>query len=521
VALRHRPRVVRQRVPASVRAAGILIALAALVLASCSSDTKSSSSGASASTSPGASEAVERAAAGGSPGPAADLSQELTIPGSPFMGSPAGDVLGGTDYEQHEYVAAGTATSYKAEGALGADGRWNFVPDTQAPYRTRVLVRRPSKADRFNGTVVVEWLNVSGGVDADPDWATLHEELLRSGAAWVGVSAQIIGVEGGPVLVSAPGGQGIAGKGLKGISPARYGSLSHPGDGYSFDMYTQVARAVGNGGPAMGGLMPQRVIAIGESQSAFALVTYVNGVQPLAKAFDGFFVHSRGAVGLPLVGPGMSADLAAALGGTASIFRTDIDVPILDVQTESDVTSVLNSQAARQPDSDRFRLWEVAGTAHADAHLVGPTVATRSCGVPINNGPLHVVAKAAFRALDTWIRTGQAPPNAERLVLTGPPDPTIQRDADGIATGGIRTPPVDVPVDVLSGVPGPEPSTLCLLLGSTIPLPADRLAALYSSRADYQRRYDGAVDETIRAGFALADDRAALEGYEQPGRIGG
>ena len=44
---------------------------------------------------------------------------------------------------------------------------------------------------------------------------------------------------------------------------------------------------------------------------------------------------------------------------------------MLDIQTETDVASILNSYAARQPDSDRFRLWEVAGTAHADAHLLG------------------------------------------------------------------------------------------------------------------------------------------------------
>jgi Alpha/beta hydrolase domain len=454
-------------------------------------------------------------------GPAADLSQELTGPGSVFIGSTLGDVVIAAGYVQHEYVASGTATSYTAHGALGGDGRWTFTPDSQAPYRTRVLVRRPSDPSRFNGTVVVEWLNVSGGVDADPDWTMLHEELLRSGAAWVGVSAQLIGVEGGPVLVGAPGGDGLAGEGLKAINPARYGSLSHPGDGFSFDMYTQVARAVRAGGTAMGDLEPQRIVAIGESQSAIALVTYVNGVQPLTKAFDSFLVHSRGAVGLPLVGPGKSADLAGALNGTPSIFRTDTDVPILDVQTESDVTSVLNSQAARQPDTDGFRLWEVTGTAHADAHLLGATASSIDCGAPINDGPMHVVAKAALRGLDDWIRTGRTPPTAPRIDLTTAATPAVERDADGIATGGVRTPPVDVPVDVLSGVPGPKPSALCLLLGSTTPLPKARIAALYPSRAEYQRRYDAAVDATIRDGFALEADRAALEAYAKPDRVTG
>jgi hypothetical protein len=460
-----------------------------------------------------------RAAAARPPGPAADVSQELTGPGDPFVGSTIGSALEGTGYEQHEYVAAGTATSYKPVGAMGGDGRWTFEPDAQAPYRTRIIVRRPSDPAKFNGTVAVEWLNVSGGLDADPDWTTLHEELVRSGAVWVGVSVQLIGVEGGPVLVAAPGGENLAGKGLKGLFPDRYGSLSHPGDGFSFDMYTQVARAVRAGGTPMGGLTPKRVVAVGESQSAFGLVTYVNGVQPLTKAFDGFFVHSRGAVGLPLVGPGQSADLANALSGTPTIFRTDTDVPILDLQTESDVAGILNSQAARQDDSDRFRLWEVAGTAHADAHLLGGNAALLDCGASINNGTTHVVAKAAFRALDSWIRSGQLPPAAPRLDLTTAQPPAIQRDADGIATGGIRTPPVDVPVDVLSAVPGSNPSALCLLLGSTKPLTPDRIAALYPSRDAYQRQYDAAVDATIKAGFALEDDRAALEAFAQPDRV--
>jgi alpha/beta hydrolase family protein len=183
------------------------------------------------------------------------------------------------------------------------------------------------------------------------------------------------------------------------------------------------------------------------------------------------------------------------------------------------VTSILDSYAARQPDSDRFRLWEVVGTAHADAHLVGPNASAIHCGVPINNGPMHIVAKAALRALTTWLTTGDAPPVAPRIDVEPGATPQVRRDADGTARGGIRTPPVDVPVDVLSGAPGPNPSTICLLLGSTKPLPAARLAQLYPSRAAYQQRYDAAADATIKAGFALREDRDALLAFAQPSRI--
>jgi hypothetical protein len=459
-------------------------------------------------------------ASSSSPGPAADLSEQISGGSGPFIGSAIPARLEESGYVESEYVASGTASSYKATDPLSMDGRWTFEPDGSAPYRTRVLVRRPSNAADFSGTVVVEWLNVSGGLDGNPDYASLEEELTRQGHAWVGVSAQLIGVEGGPVIVVAPGAAFLAGRGLKKIDPARYGSLEHPGDGYSFDIFTQVARALRQGGAAMGGLKPQRVIAAGESQSALALVTYYNGVQPLTHAFDGFFVHSRASVGLPLVGPGEFADLAGGLVTTPTLFRTDLDAPVLDLQAEGDVTGVLDSVAVRQPDSDTFRLWEVAGTAHSDAHLLGPIANAINCGVPINNGPLHVVAKAAFRRLDEWVRNSELPREAPRLEVTSGNPPEIRRDTDGIALGGIRTPPVDVPVDVLSGVPGPKADLLCLLLGSTTPLPVEHLAALYPSREDYVQRYEAVTDEAIEAGFVLQEDRDALLGFADPSRIG-
>ncbi len=437
-----------------------------------------------------------------------------------FMGEGEPPDLKGEHYVQREYAAAGTATSYRATSPTTADGRWSFAADTTAAYRTRVLVRAPADPTKFSDTVVVEWLNVSGGVDADPEWTSLEEELVRAGDVWVGVSAQRIGVEGGPVLVKAAGVPGIdqAGKGLKGIDPARYGTLDHPGDGYAFDIYSQVGRAV-RSGSGLDGLHPERLIAAGESQSAFALVTYYNGVQPLSHAFDGFFVHSRGAAGLPLAAPGQAAGIADSIGKTSTIFRTDQPAPILDIQTETDVASILNSYAARQPDSDRFRLWEVVGTAHADAHLLGATAKYIDCGVPINNGPMHIVAKAALRALTTWLTTGKAPVTAPRIQVAPGPTPTIVRNADGIALGGIRTPPVDVPVATLSGVPGPDPSTICLLLGSTKPFTAVRLAQLYPTRSDYLARYQAEADATIKAGFALPQDRAALLGFAQPSLV--
>ena len=233
----HRPEPVRPHDHPASRAAGITLRAALVpvllggVLAACSTAT---SAGQSSSTTPPPT------------GPAATFSHQLTGGSGAYIGSPITVDLKGVGYVQHEYAASGRATSYRDSGALTRDGRWSFVPDGTASYRTRVLVRYPANPARFSGTVVVEWLNVSGGVDADPEWATLHEELIRQGDAWVGVSAQRIGVMGGPVLVAVTGvaGANLAGEGLQAIDPARYGSLNQPGDGFSFDIYTQVARAI-------------------------------------------------------------------------------------------------------------------------------------------------------------------------------------------------------------------------------------------------------------------------------------
>lgn len=451
-------------------------------------------------------------------GPAADVSEVLEGGNGIFLGSATENPLPDEGWLEEERVAAGTATSYAADGPYPEDGRIALTEDASADYRTRIVIRRPTDGDAFNGTVVVEWLNVSGGLDGSPDWSFAADELVRGGYAWVGVSAQHIGIEGGPVAVSAgPAASGLAGRGLRALDPERYGDLSHPGDAFSYDIFTQVARAV-RSGVVLGDLEPERVLAVGESQSAATLTTYADGVQPLTGAFDGFLLHSRSASASPLGEPGTGIDVATSfVGGTPSRIRDDLEVPVLVVQTESDVLGFIGSARARQDDTDRFRLWEVAGTAHADRTIVGRIADTLDCGVPINDGPQRFVVRAAIRALDRWVAEGEAPAEAERLAVEGG---AFRRDADGIVLGGVRTPHVEVPVAALSGEPGPTGGVICLLLGSTRPLPAARLAELYPSADAYLDAYEAATDDAIDAGFVLEEDRDQVLDDAEPQRIG-
>lgn len=99
-------------------------------------------------------------------------------------------------YEQSEFFLSGTATAYKSSQPLTKDGKWHVTPQTTAPYTTRVVVYRPIDPTHFDGTVVVEWLNVTGGIDAPAAWLNAHIQMIRQGMAFIGIDAQEGGIYG-------------------------------------------------------------------------------------------------------------------------------------------------------------------------------------------------------------------------------------------------------------------------------------------------------------------------------------
>src|SRR3954467_14762668 len=100
-------------------------------------------------------------------------------------------------YEQAEYFISGTAHSYGSARPLTDDGKWSVTESGSAPFKTRIVVYRPTDPHTFDGTVSVEWLNVTGGGASGGNWTMSHREQIREGMAWVGVTAQRIGIVGG------------------------------------------------------------------------------------------------------------------------------------------------------------------------------------------------------------------------------------------------------------------------------------------------------------------------------------
>lgn len=462
---------------------------------------------------------------------------ELTVEPPPAAG--AGEVVlgpGGLDlaalgYEQEELFVSGTVSAFTSPEPLGEDGEWTVEPAEEADVTSRIVVRRPSDPADFNGSVMVEWLNVSGGLDADPDWVYAHTELVRSGWAWIGVSAQVVGIEGG-------GGPGAV-LALKTADPERYGSLVHPGDDFSYDLYSQVGAAVRTQPDVvLGGLEPERVVAIGESQSAFRLTTYANAIAPTAQVYDGYLIHARSDSAAPL----HAADPLQEAPSPTYV-RTDLDVPVLVFSSETDLT-VLDYARARQDDTDRIRSWEVAGTAHADAYLLGigdtdqgtgegdaelfaamqdpPTGiygGVIDCDRPVNAGPQTYVLRAAIAAFEDWIRTGDAPPEMPRLDLDAEGTGFVTDDT-GNAEGGIRTPQVDAPIAVLSGQ-GQSGEGFCGLFGTTDPLDGPALAERYADHEAFVAAWDEALDAAVTNGAILEADAVNLRAAATDSAVGG
>ena len=136
---------------------------------------------------------------------------------------------------------------------------------------------------------------------------------------------------------------------LKTWDPQRYGALGDSNNGQSYDIFTQAAQVVkADSATVLGGLTPRRLIGAGDSQSAFRVDTYVNAIQPLTHAFNGFLAVGRAVTAAPLGNGLISTSPFPAL------IRTDNTAPFIQINTQGDILE-LDAAAARQPDNAYLR----------------------------------------------------------------------------------------------------------------------------------------------------------------------
>lgn len=385
--------------------------------------------------------------------------------------------LAGAGYVEEEFLVSGLADAYAGPRTPATAAGTLLAEDV--PYTTRIVVRRPADPADFSGTALVEWQNVTAGYDPDALWN--FDDVTRSGDAWVGVSAQQVGVDH-----------------LRGWSPTRYGSLDTTGGGafpldqLSFDVYAQAAKALvaPTGVDPMGGLDVETLLSIGASQSTRYQSTWYDAILPRVEpVFDGY----------------------AIVVGTAPSRAGD--EPVFQVQSETDVTAA--AAALRRPDDAVFRRWEVAGGAHSGwsgqeyraplsvRDLGGVT--EYSCQLPpFSRVPVEHVTAAAYAHLVRWVEDGVAPPSAPYLQFDASGQKV--RDARGLAQGGIRLSQVQVPTALNSGDNGG--ASFCRLFGTHQPYTDAELRALYRNQGQYLSRVVAADRDNVRAGYLEPEDAA-------------
>lgn len=393
-------------------------------------------------------------------------------------------------YIEEEYFVSGIARPLVSDS------------DETATYKTRILVYRPTDQDKFNGTLTVNWPNVTEQTDVPFSFANKFDYAMREGYALAIASVQKQGTDGSPLA-------------LRNWDPERYSDITHPGDEYAYDMFSQVIQALRHRPrpepDPLRGLYVRNTIAMGISQSASRLHTYLDEVQADHSLVDGFIPESIGAP------------------ETEGEIRDDL-VPILWVNTETEVRNFgLSGTSDPRDDGGLFKLWEVAGATHTNNYSMtyrdeikkrdhGNVDSTgteaewnpeemRQYGeqggsdCPYNLFPHQYAHRAALHQMNKWITQNEEAPSAPRIERDGD-EP--KEDKFGSAVGGLRSPVIDVPVAMY------ESSDCIPMRGRTEQFDEETLHELYPTHDDYVAKMQSTVNDAVERGWLVESDAEHL-----------
>jgi hypothetical protein len=285
-------------------------------------------------------------------------------------------------YVEEEYIVSGAASVYD----WGADGK-PMVKTPNAPYTTRIRVRKPKDPAKFSGSVMVELPNTARRFDWDMMWGWLGDEIIARGDGWV--------------AITPPGGL----PGLKTFDPVRYASLSYANpmrgncpngqpapdveDGLKWDVYSQVGALIksNDAGRPFGGYRAQYIYMTTQGAD---VVTYLNVIHPLAKlaggkpVYDGFLSKQPNGIGR------LSSCAAVVPRSDPRHQIKNAGVPVIAVIAQGEVLGTFPARRADSDDpNDRFRWYEISGGSHLDkfnyyslASMADATTAGNAQGTP-------------------------------------------------------------------------------------------------------------------------------------------
>ncbi len=350
------------------------------------------------------------------------------------------------------------------------------------PYRTRIMVRRPLEAERFSGIVVAESMHSNGfAVTFQPQMKSV---LLR-GHVHVEIAAQ----------------QGNVNNTIKPFNPERYATLSIASGAQTSEIIAQVALLLKSNlsnGP-LAPLSVRRLILQGTSQASGVLRTYQSQKHFQARMPDGSAL--------------VDGYLATSTLGSAPMMV--VDVPTVHMPTMTEVNSGAPSgNLFRRADGDepdnRYRLYEVAGMAHANSRDT-PTYVPNPCALPASDFPWGAAAAMGLHHLIEWADRGVAPPRAAPLAFdndTTNDGSRLALDAHGNVRGGVPSTYVDVPV-AQYGVPNsgatPAGNFNCSIAGWRIAFHEETLRDLYKNKGSYISQLNVRLMQLVRDGWVLPE----------------
>lgn len=341
------------------------------------------------------------------------------------------------------------------------------------PYKTRILVRRPELAERSSGIVVAESMHSNGfAVTFQP---AIKSVLLR-GHTHVEIAAQ----------------QSNVNTTIRPFNLERYGSLSIASGAQTSEIIAQVAMLL-KSAPEN-----RRLILQGTSQASGVLRTYQAQKHFASRMPDGSAL--------------VDGYLATSTLGSAPMMV--VDVPTVHMPTMTEVNSGAPSGALfRRPDSDepanRYRLYEVAGMAHANSRDT-ITYVPDPCNLPVSDFPWGAAVAMGLQHLIEWVDRGVVPPEAPPLEFdndTANDGSRLALDESGNVKGGVRTTYVDVPV-AQYGVPNSASGAAafnCSIAGWRLAYGAEALRALYRNKGSYVSALNRRLMELVREGWVLPE----------------
>lgn len=439
--------------------------------------------------------------------------------------------LKGHGYVEQEFYLQGVAPAITAAGQTLLE----------APYTTRMLVRKPADPARFNGTVIIEPFSWFG--ERAAGWILTRDYLLRRGYAYVGYTLNINKPEVDPKFIApdpAVEADGIAQYGkivnfdfMRRFDYARYAPLGTYYDARRFtrgdapDPFVPQSQGIG----AQLALLLKSDTANSPLSGLDVKRVYVNSWAVTAQVWMDYLHQGRHQGwrmpdGTPLIDAYMTGRMAfGEVGGEVIRVPREMpgDAPFVTVYSQSELMHDVREGIALPADTDepRLRYYEVTGMPHLRLADLGTQHRERLAAdvgkaddprcQTLYDEPAELVVAALLDGMDRWVRDGQPMPKAPRVPRQGN---SAVRDADtGNLLGGVRPPWIQAP----SATYLTDQETACGLIYDTkVAYSRDALRQRYGSYTQYRKAFDDAKARSVREGYLLPEDAKGLQPIANP-----